>query len=184
VEVRIIRVHDGPVELREGGWAEWEVGPGETGEIVVAGDHVVGEYLHAPGETRRHKIREGARVWHRTGDAGWIDTSGRLWLMGRVSGRVERAGQTWWPVPAEVRALAVPGVRHAAYLGVADGRLGQRAVLCVEGDVEASTGRFRAALDPQPVDDVRVMRRIPRDPRHASKTDLERLRLELQRMSS
>ena len=32
--------------------------------------------------------------------------------------------ETWWPVPAEVRALRVPGVRHAAYLGEPDPELG------------------------------------------------------------
>ncbi|HEX6068359.1 MAG TPA: AMP-binding protein [Longimicrobiaceae bacterium] len=180
IEVRIIRPVDGPVALGMGGWTEWEVRRGEAGEIVVAGEHVVGEYLHAPEETLRHKIREGERVWHRTGDAGRVAEDGALWLLGRVSSRVVRDGVTWWGTPAEVRALSVPGVRHAAFVGLPDGARGQRAVLCVEGATEDPAGRIdetmREALAPIPVDEVRVLPAIPRDPRHASKTDLEALR--------
>jgi hypothetical protein len=41
--------------------------------------------------------------------------------------------------------------------------------------------RLRAAVSPAPVDELRVLERIPRDPRHASKTDVEALRRELSR---
>jgi acyl-CoA synthetase (AMP-forming)/AMP-acid ligase II len=180
LHLRIIRAVDGPVELGPAGWRECDVSPGDAGEVVVAGEHVVGEYLHASEETRRHKIRDGERVWHRTGDGGRVGDDGRLWLLGRISTRVVREGETWWSMTAELNALAVPGVRHAAYFGVPDELLGQRAVLCVEvdsGDLGSDPeGRLRAALEPMPVDQIHLLRRIPRDPRHASKTDMEALR--------
>lgn len=177
VELRIIRPHDGPVELGDKEWQDWELSRGEVGEIVVAGDHVVGAYLHAPEETRRHKIREGERLWHRTGDAGRLDEEGRLWLMGRVASRVVRDGVTWWSTPPEVRAMSVAGVRHAAFFGLPDQRMGQRTVLCVEADdLDGLEGSVRRSVAPTPVDQLHVVRSIPRDPRHASKTDLERLR--------
>jgi olefin beta-lactone synthetase len=179
IRLRIVRPHDGPIELDAEGWAAWELPAEEVGEIVVAGPHVLGEYFDAPEETRRHKIRDGDEVWHRTGDAGRLDADGRLWLMGRVGARVQRGGAVWWSTPAEVGALGVPEVRHAAYLGVNDAALGERAVLCVEtADVAdaALDEQLRAALAPMPVDEVRRLRRIPRDPRHASKTDTEALR--------
>lgn len=175
IEVRIIRPVDGPVALGEGGWDEWLSPAGEPGEIVVAGPHVLGEYLDAEEETRRHKIRDEGRVWHRTGDAGWLDDKGRLWLLGRVSSRLERDGRTWWSVPAEVRAMNVAGVRHAAYLGVRRGEGEPRALLAIEAPPGTfgpdPLTRFRRILEPIPVDEVRLLRRIPRDPRHASKTD-------------
>lgn len=183
IALRIVRPHDGPIALDARGWGAWELPAGETGEIVVAGPHVLGEYFDAPEETRLHKVREGDVVWHRTGDAGRVDGEGRLWLMGRVGARVRRGGVVWWSTPAEVLALAVPGVRHAAYLGLPDATFGERAVLCVEAPA-AQPGleaRLRAALRPIPVDEVRVLRRIPRDPRHASKTDTAALRRRLGR---
>lgn len=180
IGVRLLRPHDGPVALDGGGWAAWEVGPREVGEVVVAGAHVLAGYLNDPGAERQNKIRDGARVWHRTGDAAWMDADGRLWLMGRVKERVRRAGAVWWGGAAEARALEVPEVRHAAYIGVPDPDLGQRAVLCVETATGTLSAAERdgivAALAPFPVDDVRPLRRIPRDPRHASKTDVGALR--------
>jgi acyl-CoA synthetase (AMP-forming)/AMP-acid ligase II len=180
VEVRRVRPHDGPVALDAGGWAAWEAAPGEVGEVVVAGAHVLAGYLNDPEAERMNKIRDGGRVWHRTGDAAWMDDAGRLWLMGRIKERVLRDGRVWWGGAAEVRALEVPAVRHAAWLGVADADRGQRAVLCVETEDGRLTDDLRRALVDAlgsfPVDEIRAVRRIPRDPRHASKTDMAALR--------
>ena len=133
-----------------------------------------------PDAERQNKIRDGARVWHRTGDGAWMDDDGRLWLMGRVKERVRRAGRVWWGGAAEARALEMSGVLHAACVGVPDAALGQRAVLCVETAGGRLSARDRenivAALAPFPVDELRPLRRIPRDPRHASKTDVGALR--------
>ena len=148
--------------------------------MVVTGSHVLAGYLNDPDAERLNKIRDGGRVWHRTGDAAWMDGQGGLWLMGRVAERVRRDGQTWWGGAAEARALDVPGVHHAAYLGIGDPGLGQRAVLSVETASGALTpaehAAIRAALGPMPLDEVRAFVRIPRDPRHASKTDTTALR--------
>lgn len=57
---------------------------GETGEIVVNGPHVLGGYLHGRGDSET-KFRVNGTVWHRTGDAGYFDDTGRLWLMGRCA---------------------------------------------------------------------------------------------------
>ena len=90
---------------------------------------------------------------------------------------MRREGRTWWGLPAELRALQVPGVRHAAYLGAPDAVLGERAVLCVESDATTETlaPLLRAALAPMPLDELHVLAAIPRDPRHRSKTDWEAL---------
>jgi acyl-CoA synthetase (AMP-forming)/AMP-acid ligase II len=180
VNVKLLRPHDGPITLGADGIGGWEVGPGQVGEVAVAGSHVLSGYLNDPDAERLNKIRDGGRVWHRTGDAAFLDGQGRLWLMGRVGEWVRRDGQTWWGGAAEARALDVPGVHHAAYLGIADPELGQRAVLCVETAsgtlTPAEQDAIRAALGPMPLDEVRAFHRIPRDPRHASKTDTAALR--------
>jgi olefin beta-lactone synthetase len=176
IDLRIIRPVDGPVTAGDLG----DLGD-LGGEVIVAGEHVLRGYLDDPAAEALAKIRDGERVWHRTGDGGFLDADGLLWLLGRIGDRVEREGATGWPMAAEARALSVGGVRYAAYLGVRE-----RAVLCLEleegeGRTGAGAGtgleeRVREALAPIPVDEVRVMAQIPRDPRHASKTDTVRLR--------
>lgn len=177
IVLRLVRPHDGPIALDARGWSAWEVPPGGTGEIVVAGEHVLGGYLDDPESDLENKVRDGVRVWHRTGDAGRLDAAGRLWLMGRVSQRIERNGVVHWPLPVEVAALGVPGVRHAAWLPVPSAA-GTQAVLCVEragGFEPADDTALRAAVAPAPVDRIVVLDHIPRDPRHASKTDVPAL---------
>lgn len=179
IAVRIVAATDEPIVIGAGGVDALTVPQGETGEIIVAGAHVLRGYLDDPAAERMAKIRDGDRVWHRTGDAARLDPQGRLWLMGRVRDRVRRGAETWWGAPAEVRAVRDPRIGHAAYLGVPDHRSGQRAVLVVES-AEEWTPAERAALiarvAPNPVDELIVVPRIPRDPRHASKTDGEALR--------
>ncbi|WP_228350991.1 MULTISPECIES: AMP-binding protein [Limnobaculum] len=59
---------------------------GEIGEILVAGPHVLSEYIDNPQATRLHKIpREQGGIWHCTGDVGYFDESGQIWLLGRVN---------------------------------------------------------------------------------------------------
>ena len=178
IRLRLVRPHDGPISLSHSGWGDWDV-VDAAGEIVVAGAHVLRGYIGDPEADRRNKIADGATVWHRTGDAARLDPEGRLWLLGRIRERVERDGVVWWPLPAEVRALDVKGVTHAAYIGASDVQRGKRAVLVVEADPRRALvlePALRAALDPWPIDELRVVDRIPRDPRHASKTDVETLR--------
>ncbi|MBI3910194.1 MAG: AMP-binding protein [Armatimonadetes bacterium] len=180
IAVRLVRPYDGPIDLEAGGWQKWEAPLGEVGEVVIAGAPVLASYLAYPAADGQHKIRDGDRAWYRTGDAARLDEKGRLWLMGRVRGRVQRGDCVWWSVPAELRALDVADITHAAYLGVPHLHFGQRAVLCVEaprGELSpAERQALLAALSPIPVDELHVLRHIPRDLRHASKTDTAALR--------
>ena len=177
--LRLIRPQDGPVELIA--WPELEVAAGEVGEVVVAGAHVVREYWNDAASTQREKIQDGTLRWHRTGDGARLDAKGRLWLMGRLSQRVRRAGRVHWSTAAELRALSLPQVAHAAYFGLTDATLGERAILCLErpGQEPLAPQTVRDALGATPVDTIFELDRIPRDPRHQSKTDLAALRKRL-----
>jgi acyl-CoA synthetase (AMP-forming)/AMP-acid ligase II len=57
----------------------------DVGEILVAGKHVLHGYVDNPTANKESKIpRARGDVWHRTGDAGFFDPEGRLWLVGRI----------------------------------------------------------------------------------------------------
>jgi len=63
--------------MTPGDFAAARLAPGEAGEIVVSGGHVLSGYLDGVGDEET-KFRVGGSVWHRTGDAGRLDAAGRL----------------------------------------------------------------------------------------------------------
>lgn len=63
--------------------------------------------------------------WFHTGDLGWFDDDGFLWLDGRVSDMINRGGLKVFPGTVEDVLLAADGVREAAVVGKPDERLGE-----------------------------------------------------------
>jgi acyl-CoA synthetase (AMP-forming)/AMP-acid ligase II len=63
--------------------------------------------------------------WFHTGDLGWFDDDGFLWLDGRVSDMINRGGLKVFPGAVEDVLLSADGVREAAVVGIPDERLGE-----------------------------------------------------------
>jgi long-chain acyl-CoA synthetase len=63
--------------------------------------------------------------WFHTGDLGWFDDDGFLWLDSRVSDMINRGGLKVFPGAVEDVLLGAAGVREAAVVGVPDDRLGE-----------------------------------------------------------
>ena len=141
-------------------WDGLAVGPGEAGEIAVAGEHVLAGYVDGEGD-RETKVRVGRRVWHRTGDAGRLDADGRLWLLGRCSAAVRDTHGVLYPFQVEASARGLAGVGLAALVP------GQRTVA------------FEGSASPEAVErhlawaHVRAVQvgAIPLDARHNAKVD-------------
>jgi acyl-CoA synthetase (AMP-forming)/AMP-acid ligase II len=129
ITLTIIPISDSPV-------AEWRddlaLPPWETGEITVRGPQVSRAYLNRPEATRMAKIPDpSGGVWHRMGDVGYRDTSGRVWFCGRKSHRVVTSHDTLFTIPVEGVFNTHPAVFRTALVGV--GMKGsQIPVLCVE----------------------------------------------------
>lgn len=158
--------------LDEAGFEAERLAPGEIGEIVVSGAHVVGGYLGGIGDAET-KFRVAGAVWHRTGDAGCFDSQGRLWLAGRCSARVRIDGRLFYPAQFEVQLRGVPGLRRAALL-----ELGGEARLALEADNLAvgPTCAERLRARQLPVPRIHLLRRLPLDRRHNAKIDYAALR--------
>lgn len=91
---------------------------GKAGEIIVAGNHVIPGYIDGKGDAE-NKIHVPESVWHRTGDAGYIDTHGRLWLLGRCSAKLNYQGTTHYPFAIEAAAVETFGCDIAACIEIA-----------------------------------------------------------------
>jgi len=92
--------------------------PGETGEIVVTGPHVMDGYWRNPEATARSfrpgPAGGGTRL--HTGDYGSLDADGYLYFQGRRDDMFKRRGFRMSTVEIESAALDIPGVRAAAAL--------------------------------------------------------------------
>jgi acyl-CoA synthetase (AMP-forming)/AMP-acid ligase II len=183
---RLIRITRGRVTLGPKGWTEWDVAPGEVGEVLCAGDHVCKDYYRNAEATAQNKIRDGGLVWHRTGDLGRLDAKGRVWIVGRVHNVVVRAEKSYFPVKAEIILKDLPFVKHGAFVGVPDAALGERTVACFVAKSPAASADEAAARKSQTrkaleaggfaIDAVHDVEKIPMDPRHHSKVDYDELR--------
>ena len=121
---------------------------GATGEVVVCAPWMSQGYdrlWHTQQLAR--PVRDGARVWHRTGDVGHLDEVGNLWIEGRVVHLIHTADGPVAPVPLEIAAESVPGVRRAAAVGIGPHGVQQVAIVVeVESSAAASPGAAPSAL--------------------------------------
>lgn len=148
--------------------------PGEPGEIVVSGAHVLEGYLDGVGDEET-KFRVGGTTWHRTGDAGRLDEQGRLWLLGRC-GEVIRDGRgIVYPFSIETSlSFSRPEGRHAVLAHRGERLLVTDSNLPISDDQVRSFGIDRLVRIP----------RIPLDRRHRTKIDYPLLRRLLESSSS
>lgn len=127
------------VELRVLGADGKPVQAGEIGEIVaVSGAHFDG---YTGGGSKA--IRDGAMV---TGDTGYLDDTGRLFVTGRTDDMIISGGENLYPAGIENALLEHPAVREVAVVGVPDDELGQkvRAVVVVTDRRKGSVASLRA----------------------------------------
>jgi acyl-CoA synthetase (AMP-forming)/AMP-acid ligase II len=140
IEARIIAVVDGPIVT----WGEArELPRGEIGEIIVRGPVVTREYDGLGAATALAKIQDGATIWHRMGDCGYLDAGGSLWFCGRKAERVQtEAGMLQTEICEQV-FRAHPRAARCALIGL--GRPGRQVPALVAETVIQGDGILVAA---------------------------------------
>jgi acyl-CoA synthetase (AMP-forming)/AMP-acid ligase II len=171
-EVRITALGFDPEELPA------ELPTGATGEILVRAPWVSEGYLGLWAVERA--ARPGSGDWHRSGDVGHVDTSGRLWVEGRAVHVIHAAGGPVTSVPVERIVERELNIGRVAAVGV--GPVGtQQLVIVVEqagssdgpADTETSDRVRRVVTDRLglPVASVLTVSALPVDIRHNAKID-------------
>ena len=87
---------------------------GELGEIVIKGPNVMAGYLHKP-EATAATVRNG---WLHTGDIGYVDSDGYVFIVDRAKDMIIRGGENIYPREIEEVLYAHPGVLECAVIGV------------------------------------------------------------------
>jgi acyl-CoA synthetase (AMP-forming)/AMP-acid ligase II len=97
--------------------------PGKLGEIVVRGPRVMKGYWKDEEKTKEAFTADG---WYRTGDMGYKDEEGYIYLTGRGDDVIVRGGENIGPDEVESVLYSHPKVEEAAVIGVKDLEWGQQ----------------------------------------------------------
>ena len=120
------RAHPG-TEVRvveQGGPPDARLPPEEVGEVIVRGSDAV-SWAWGDTATTEDAFRNG---WWYSGDLGYLDADGFLFLEGRTDFVIYSKGMKVHPAPVEERLNAHPGVAESAVVGVEDDEYGERVV--------------------------------------------------------
>ena len=143
-----------------------DVAPGDVGEVLVRGAHVMKGYWNRP-EATAETIRDG---WLHTGDLATIDAEGFIYIADRKKDMIISGGENIYPAEIENVLLACPGVRDVAVIGQPNAKWGESPLAIVvrgdttlcEADVLAHCqGKLARFKQPKA---VRFVDEIPRNP--------------------
>jgi long-chain acyl-CoA synthetase len=174
---------DGPQEhlLRSAGrpqpWVEMRIvnpqtqadcAPREVGEVWLRAPNVMAGYHGRPAETAAAITPDG---WLRTGDGGYVDEDGYLFLTDRIKDMVVSGGENVYPIEVEEVLSQYPGVAEVTVFGVADERWGEAvkalvvpapgAELRAEELIAFARGRLASYKLPRSVEFVADLPRTP-----------------------
>jgi acyl-CoA synthetase (AMP-forming)/AMP-acid ligase II len=109
----------------------------EVGEIMAKGPRIMRGYWHDEEKTAQVMTHDG---WLRTGDKGWMDEDGYIFLAGRSDDMIIRGGENISPAEVEDVLYSHPKIEDAAIIGIPDAKWGQvpRAIVVLKKR-EAST---------------------------------------------
>ena len=148
---------------------------GEIGEVAVRAPANMLGYWKNPEATTKTLRDDG---WLLSGDAGYLDEDGYLFIHDRIKDMIISGGENVYPAEVESALYAHPAIREAAVIGVPDARWGEavRAVVTLKSDATLDEkevlgwmrGKLAAFKCPKAIDVIDVM------PRNASGKLLKR----------
>ena len=140
----------------------------EPGEIIVTGEHVLKTYLQGIGD-EENKIKTPKAIWHRTGDLGYLDENGNLWLLGRAMATTKGEEHTLYPFAIECEVCVHYNVPRAAYLF----HKGRHLLIIEEPGLTVENKAY--IKEKYQLDDVIILEKIPLDTRHRAKVEYGKL---------
>jgi fatty-acyl-CoA synthase len=114
--------------------------PGEVGEIATRSGFNMAGYWNLPEATARTIGRDG---WLRTGDAGYLDRDGYLYIHDRIKDMIISGGENIYPAEVESAICDHPDIAEVAVIGVPDDQWGE----AVKAIVVLKQGREATAAD-------------------------------------
>lgn len=110
------------IEIRVVGDDGKPVAQGEVGEVWIRGSSLMKGYWNRPDATAEAINSDG---WFKSGDAGYLDKDGYLFIHDRVKDMIISGGENIYPAEVENALFSHPGVADVAVIGVPDERWGE-----------------------------------------------------------
>ena len=104
-----------------------ELPSGETGELWIKSDQNLLEYYNLP-EATATSLTDG---WVHTGDSGYKDEEGFIYLRDRIKDLVVSGGENIYPIEVENVLAELPQIQDVAVIGVPDDKFGEALLACV-----------------------------------------------------
>ena len=126
VELRVVDPNGDPVAT------------GQVGEIVIRAEAVMKGYWNNPEATRAAFLPGG---WLRTGDAGYFDADGFLYIHDRIKDMIISGAENVYPAEVENALIGHPAIADVAVIGVPDERWGEavKAIVVLKPDAAATS---------------------------------------------
>ncbi len=102
--------------------------PNLPGELMIRGDNVMKGYYKDPDNTAKTVEPDG---WIHTGDLGYLDSDGFVFVTGRIKELIIKGGENIAPREIDEALLKHPAVLEAAAVGIPDENYGQEIMACV-----------------------------------------------------
>jgi long-chain acyl-CoA synthetase len=122
-------VPDVQVQIFDTGTETRTLGPNEVGEVAMAAPQLMLGYLNRPEETslvlRDHAATGGTRLWLHTGDLGYLDEDGYLFIVDRLKDLIKTSGYQVWPREIEEVLAAHPAIAEVGVAGIPDRAKGE-----------------------------------------------------------
>ena len=100
----------------------------QAGELMVRGDNVMKGYYKDPANTAQTLQADG---WMHTGDLGYMDADGFVFVTGRIKELIIKGGENIAPREIDEALLRHPAVLEAAAVGMPDAHYGQEIMACI-----------------------------------------------------
>jgi acyl-CoA synthetase (AMP-forming)/AMP-acid ligase II len=157
-----------------------DLGAGERGELWVRGPQVMKGYLNNPSATRATITPEG---WLRTGDIGYVDADGFLYVVDRLKELIKYKGMQVAPAELEALLLTHPAVADAAVIGSPDAEAGEvpKAFVVLKGGATPDELMAFVAERVAPHKKIRLLEIVERIPKSPAGKILRRLLVEGER---
>ena len=157
-----------------------ELGANETGEIWIHGPQVMRGYLGNPEATREMIDADG---WLRSGDVGYVDELGELFVVDRLKELIKYKGRQVAPAELEAILLSHPAVADAGVIPSPDKEAGEvpKAFVVLKGEATAEDLMEFVAQQVSPHKRIRLVEFVKEIPKTAAGKILRRLLVQRER---